>query len=125
LYNKLASISPFKNWLGIPRISAYYGKECFKFSANFLRMTFPKSVADVASAQQVTPQVELLLTVISNEHSRKEIQESLKLSDRNNFSENYLKPALDLKVIEMTIPDKPQSSKQQYRLTALGKSLLK
>jgi ATP-dependent DNA helicase RecG len=92
-------------------------------------MTFPKSVADVASAQQVTqqvtPQVELLLTVISNEHSRKEIQESLKLSDRNNFSENYLKPALDLKVIEMTIPDKPQSSKQQYRLTALGKSLLK
>ncbi|PKR79544.1 transcriptional regulator [Brumimicrobium salinarum] len=28
---------------GVPRILEYYGRECFKFSENFLRMTFPKA----------------------------------------------------------------------------------
>lgn len=30
---------------GIPRILAYYGKECFKFTDHFLRMAFPKSIS--------------------------------------------------------------------------------
>jgi predicted HTH transcriptional regulator len=32
---------------GIPRILETYGKACFKFSNNFLRMTFPKAASDV------------------------------------------------------------------------------
>ena len=35
---------------GIPRILRSYGKECFKFTENFLRMTFP-------ALEKVTPQV--------------------------------------------------------------------
>ena len=35
----------------------------------------------------------------------------------------YLKPALKQGLIEMTIPDKPNSPLQKYRLTALGKRL--
>ena len=31
---------------GVPRILNSYGKDCFKFSSNFLRMTFPKEVND-------------------------------------------------------------------------------
>jgi len=31
---------------------------------------------------------------------------------------------MDAGLIEMTIPDKPQSSKQKYRLTAAGRALL-
>ncbi len=38
---------------------------------------------------------------------------------------NYLKPALECGVIEMTKPDKPNSSTQRYRLTELGKQIIK
>jgi hypothetical protein len=34
-----------------------------------------------------------------------------------------LKPALEQGLVEMTIPDKPNSRLQKYRLTALGKQL--
>jgi ATP-dependent DNA helicase RecG len=36
----------------------------------------------------------------------------------------YLKPALAVGVIEMTLPDKPRSSNQRYRLTTLGQRWL-
>jgi len=49
--------------------------------------------------------------------SRTEIQQQLGLSDRKSFRERYLKPALDAGVIEMTIPDKPNSRMQKYRLS--------
>ena len=31
---------------GVPRILEHYGKECFKFSENFLRMTFKTALAE-------------------------------------------------------------------------------
>ncbi|SKB97095.1 ATP-dependent DNA helicase RecG [Salegentibacter salinarum] len=94
-------------------------------------MTFP-SAEDVyretkqvpskyqASATQVTTQVEELLKVFTGEHTRQDLQEKLRLANRENFRKNYLQPALESKVIEMTIPEKPQSSKQRYRLTSRG-----
>ena len=54
---------------------------------------------------------------------RQEIQAKLGLSHRENFRSNYLKLALEQEFIEMTIPDKPNSSLQKYRLTVLGKQL--
>ncbi len=54
---------------------------------------------------------------------RQEIQELLHLSDRENVRLNYLKSALDMGLIEMTIPDKPNSRLQKYRLTASGEQL--
>lgn len=113
---------------GVPRILRSYGKECFKFTENFLRMTFPASeqVTEQVTeqvAEQVTEQVKDLIRVLKQEMDRQEIQTELGLSHRENFRSNYLKPALEQGFIEMTIPDKPNSSLQKYRLTILGKQL--
>ena len=69
---------------------------------------------------QVTTQVNELLKLFTGEHTRQVLQEKLKLANRENFRKNYLQPALDKELIELTIPDKPNSSKQKYRLTYKG-----
>ncbi|GHT15788.1 hypothetical protein AGMMS4956_16550 [Bacteroidia bacterium] len=69
---------------------------------------------------QVTPQVVELVKILNAEMNRQEIQSALKLLNRENFRLNYLKTALEQGVIEMTIPDKPNSKLQKYRLTPLG-----
>jgi ATP-dependent DNA helicase RecG len=45
------------------------------------------------------------------------------MSDRTKFRNHVLTPLLDAGLIEMTIPDKPRSSLQKYRLTEKGKQL--
>ena len=114
---------------GIPRILESYNKECFRFSDNFLRMIFPaadevyRDTPQVSPqvTPQVTPQVRDLLIVFKGEESRTELQKSLGLADRKNFRINYLNPALEEGLVELTIPDKPKSSKQKYRLTEKGR----
>jgi ATP-dependent DNA helicase RecG len=61
-----------------------------------------------------------MLSVISGEMTRGQIQEKLGLRDEKHFRENYQQVAVKLGLIEMSIPDKPRSSKQKYRLTAKG-----
>jgi ATP-dependent DNA helicase RecG len=46
-------------------------------------------------------------------------------SDRTKFRDQVLRPLLEAGLIEMTIPDKPRSSKQRYRLTDKGRQWLK
>jgi ATP-dependent DNA helicase RecG len=57
--------------------------------------------------------------------SRKQTQDILQLKGRANFEERYLKPAIETGFIELTIPDKPQSRLQKYRLTEKGRAVLK
>ena len=66
-----------------------------------------------------------LLQAISGEMSRRSLQEALDQRNRNHFHNIYLLPALRAGLIEMTIPDKPRSSKQRYRLTLAGSDYLK
>jgi ATP-dependent DNA helicase RecG len=84
----------------------------------------PKSGA-VTQSDQVTPQVEALLRAISGEITRTELQAELNLSDRENFRLAYLKPALEANLIKRTIPDKPNSPLQKYRLTKKGEKAIK
>ena len=46
--------------------------------------------------------------------SAAEIMEKLNLVHRPTFRKNYLNPALEVKLIERTIPDKPNSKNQKY-----------
>ena len=46
------------------------------------------------------------------------------MRDRASFSRNYMRPAVDGNLIEMTEPDSPTSPTQKYRLTARGKEPL-
>ncbi|WP_300435448.1 Fic family protein [Christiangramia sp.] len=122
---------------GIPRILKYYDKTCFSFSDNFLRMVLPAAEKVYGTEQdteqvppkypsstpQVTPQVRELLNAFTSEHNRTELQKYLGLTDRKNFRINYLVPAIENDLVELTIPDKPKSSKQRYRLTEIGKKV--
>jgi len=56
--------------------------------------------------------------------SRQQLQDALALYSRNNFDRRYLKPAIELKMVESTIPNKPNSRLQKYRLTQAGKAWL-
>ena len=67
--------------------------------------------------EQVTVQVEKLLTALGDDVlSTKELLQRLNLKHRPTFIANYLHPALKLNLIEMTIPDKPSSGGQKYRV---------
>lgn len=57
-----------------------------------------------------------LLSALGNETlSATELMKRLGLSHRPTFRKNYLNPALEQKLIERTIPDKPNSRNQKYR----------
>ena len=45
-----------------------------------------------------------------------EIMDKLNLKHRDTFRKNYLLPAISEGIVEMTIPEKPKSNKQKYRL---------
>ena len=74
--------------------------------------------------EQIGPEVRLLRMMLG-EMTRQQIQEALGLKHRDHFSEAYLLPALQVGLIEMTIPDKPRSNRQHYRLTPAGSEYLK
>ncbi|MDF2948879.1 MAG: uncharacterized protein K0R07_900 [Sedimentibacter sp.] len=87
----------------------------------FLLKAIYDALCEIADTEQVTEQateqVEKLLEIIGDkECSTKELMELLGLKHRPTFRDNYLLPALSLGYIEMTIPDKPNSSKQKYKM---------
>ncbi len=94
------------------------------FIAFMLRMildTVSSSTPEVAP--EVTPEVRVL-SVLVGEMTRQQLKEALGLKDDEHFRKAYLLPALDAGLIEMTIPDKPRSSKQKYRLTDKGRQVV-
>jgi ATP-dependent DNA helicase RecG len=64
------------------------------------------------------------LAAAREEISAAELQSAIGLKDRVHFLKAYLEPCLAIGWIERTIPDKPQSSKQKYRLTDKGRAKL-
>jgi ATP-dependent DNA helicase RecG len=74
----------------------------------------------------VTPYVALLVRSLgaAGELASPELLLKLGLRDRKHLRERYLAPSLEEGWIEMTIPDRPKSRSQRYRLTSRGRQLL-
>jgi predicted transcriptional regulator len=79
---------------------------------------------NVENEKQVSTQVKKLLQVFNeNANTSHNLMQLLNLRERGTFFRNYIQPALKLGLIEMTVPDKPNSRLQKYRLTEKGKDL--
>jgi predicted transcriptional regulator len=65
-------------------------------------------------------QVQILPSLLV-EQAITDIMDILGRTNRTKFRAQVLNPLIDAGLVEMTIPEKPRSSKQKYRLTAKGK----
>ena len=119
---------------GVPRILKIYSRDAFEIRKSFVRVIFPYEGPFHSYTQnvehpttEVTTEVtteDRVLKVISGEMSRLELMKSLQLKNDEHFRKAYLVPALKKGLIEMTIPDKPNSRNQKYRLTEKGRQTI-
>ena len=123
---------------GIPKILKEMranGSPAPLFETDDDRLTFvihlprhPLAIDKASSTAQVTGDVTepvaKLLRVLTGAMSRRQIRESLGLTGEEHFRVACLKSALEIGLIEMTLPDKPKSRAQRYRLTRLGQRWL-
>ncbi|MDD3535574.1 MAG: ATP-binding protein [Candidatus Cloacimonetes bacterium] len=76
-------------------------------------------------SDQVTDQVQKMIMLLKNTSlSRKEIMERLNLVHIHSFRELYLLPSIEAGFVVMTIPDKPRSINQRYKLSPLGQQTI-
>jgi ATP-dependent DNA helicase RecG len=78
-----------------------------------------------AIGEQVGEQVaRVLIACNTRPQSKAELLEAIGLANVYLNYKRHLVPLIEQGIIEMTIPDKPQSRLQKYRLTAKGRALL-
>ena len=129
---------------GIPKIRAAMkrnGSPKARFKADDLRLWFlvelpiHKAFRDEANAKtnqvtdhvtdHVTDYVKRLLSILANgPMNAPTIMLGLKLTHRPTLRANYLHPALEMGLVEMTSPESPRSRQKQYRLTPAGRQLV-
>lgn len=113
------------------RVQGYPEPE-FSSGSFFTAVFRPIVASEPVSTQQVpskypasTPQVLAILNAAaSGEKTREELQEAAGIADREHFRKQYIEALLSLNYLERTIPSKPRSSKQRYRITAEGRKAL-
>ena len=72
-----------------------------------------------------TPQViAMLQAAVKNEVAREVLQVVAGVNDRKHFRTAVLEPLLVSGLLERTIPEKPRSSRQRYRITSEGREYL-
>ncbi|MCF7920270.1 MAG: hypothetical protein K9N06_10205 [Candidatus Cloacimonetes bacterium] len=67
----------------------------------------------------------LIMAIGVDEKRSSDIMKEVGLTHKPTFRMNYIVPALRENILEMTIPEKPNSKLQKYRLTEKGKRLFK
>ncbi|HQU72776.1 MAG: Fic family protein [Calditrichaeota bacterium] len=87
------------------------------FMLRMILETVTTSTPEVAP--EVAPEVQWL-SIFSGEMTRQQLKAAMGLKDDEHFRKAYLIPAVEAGLVEMTIPEKPRSKNQKYRLTAKG-----
>ena len=122
-----------KTGRGVPRITKTYGKDAYEFRENSIVVKIPfnwinvmgekskdlSEGGDVLEHSAVKVNIDLDLYVKLREfltvpRRRAEIQAFCNISSRNYFRTKILGPLVDAKIVKLTIPEKPTSSKQRY-----------
>lgn len=75
------------------------------------------------AAALLPAEVQKMLKVLAVPSTRQAIMQLLDLRHEDHFRTAYIAPALQAQVLELTIPDKPTSPNQKYRLTAKGDAM--
>jgi predicted HTH transcriptional regulator len=73
---------------------------------------------------QVAEQVARVLRAAAEPAPREQLQEAMGLQNREHFRQKYLEPLVTKGWLERTVPDKPTSRLQKYRLTDKGRAWL-
>ena len=69
--------------------------------------------------------IEKLIILCADARSFGEMLAYMGFSDRTKFRRKYIHPLLEFEILEQTMPDKPNSRNQKYRLTLKGLELKK
>lgn len=101
--------------------SAGNSTEFIEFLLNAILTALKETIENDQVSDQVSDQVGTLLKFLRNKTlTAVELMSLIGLTHKPTFRKNYLRPALNSGLIEMTIPDKPNSRLQKYRVTAAG-----
>lgn len=129
----LSQWRPLFAWLPVEtlireRREAYYaalreadGMGCADPVAGFLMMAIRDALKEIAGDSSMdysmySAQVRKLMTAMGDDTlSGRELMLRLNLKSRAAFRQNYLLPAMENGLVEMTVPDKPNSRHQRYR----------
>lgn len=73
-------------------------------------------IEQVHNDEELSEYVKKLLDVMEYDvpYTTKSLMSKLGLKSRETFRKNYMNPAIELHIVEMTIPDKPNSRNQRY-----------
>ncbi len=132
-WNSIFAITPVESMVHA-RQEEYYEaigestkmNDCAPFVEFMLKSIFDiiENIGSDQATDQVTDQVKRLLRFMDETFiSAAEIMAGLSLSHRPTFRKNYLRPALELKLLEMKYPENPRRPGQRYRLTPKGKRM--
>ena len=107
-----------------PEIGLEWKEPGMAFRVTFVKKNYVETIENDQVSDQVSDQVISILRFCSTPKSRGEILKNLGYKNHFDNYKRYLKPVLNNYLIEMTIPDKPKSKNQKYRLTDKGKQTL-
>ncbi|RLB51987.1 MAG: transcriptional regulator [Deltaproteobacteria bacterium] len=83
-----------------------------------------RSRDQVGTKSKMSPEQDQLLEIAQDPISLQELMVPSGRTSRTKFRDQVVRPLLDAGLLEMTIPDKPRSRLQKYRITDLGRARL-
>ncbi|HEX4417819.1 MAG TPA: hypothetical protein VH165_07965, partial [Kofleriaceae bacterium] len=83
-----------------------------------------RTVSHVGPMSVLSPAQVEVLEIAGELRAMPELMTPSGLKNKTRFRDQVVAPLLKAGLLEMTIPDKPRSSKQQYRITDIGRAAL-